>query len=376
VERPDAGPTDILAVAGRIAMIGRDASGSAPSGTEHVDAGGLLAAPGLIDLQINGAVGHDVTADPASLWAVAEALPRFGTTAFLPTLVSADADTIDAARAVLRAGPPYGHQGAIPLGLHVEGPFLNGAKRGAHPLASLRRPDPELARDWSPANGIRMVTLAPELQGALDLVSLLVSQGVVVSAGHSAATLEQARTGFDAGIRAVTHLFNAMPPLDHKAPGLVGAALADERVTIGLIADGVHVDPNLVGLVWRLVGRGRLALVTDAIAALGMAPGRYRLGDMDVITDGTAARIGDVLAGSLLSHDQAIRNLMAFSGCTAAEALDAATAVPARLLGDADRGSLEPGRRADIVLFTHELGVAATIIGGTMVHAATRVSAR
>lgn len=376
VERPDGGPVDLLAVGGRVAALGSGAAAMAPAGTERLEADGCLLAPGLIDLQLNGAAGHDLTADPAGLWAVAEALPRFGVTAFLPTLVSADADTIDAARAVLRAGPPRGHRGATPLGLHIEGPFLQPAKRGAHAAESLRLPDLAFAHDWSPAEGVRVVTLAPELPGALELVRVLVTRGIVVSAGHSTATLEQARAGFDAGIRMVTHLFNAMPPLDHYAPGLVGAALADPRVTISLIPDGVHVEPTLVGLVWRLCGRHRLSIVTDAIAALGMPPGRYRLAGVDVDVDAHSARTGGVLAGSLLSLDQAVRNLVAFSGCTPADAVAAASIIPGRLLGDGDRGALEVGRRADLVLLTRDLQVAATVVAGTVIHRAATVAAR
>ena len=179
-----------------------------------------------------------------------------------------------------------------------------------------------------------MVTLAPELPGALDVVGALVANGVVVSAGHSAATWAQAKAGFDAGIRCVTHLFNAMSKLDHREPGLPGAALADDRVTIGLIPDGLHVHPGLVGLVRRTVGPERLAVVTDAIAALGVAPGMHRLAGRDVIVDETSCRLPDgTLAGSLIGLDAAVRNLADFAGCSIEEARLATTTVPARLLG-------------------------------------------
>ena len=303
----------------------------------------MAASGGYIDLQVNGAAGYDLTSDPGSVWAVGEALVAHGVGAFLPTLVSPDPATIDRARAVLASGPPAGYRGAEALGWHVEGPFLAPSRAGAHEPASLRRPDLGVVADWSPASGVRMVTLAPELSGALGLVERLVANGVVASAGHSAATYAEARAGFDAGIAAVTHLFNAMSPLDHRDPGLPGAALADPRVTIGLIPDGLHVHPALVRIVRAAVGPGRLAIVTDAIAALGMPAGTYRLAGREVVVaDETgdhgrpraaAARTAEGrLAGSVLAMDQAVRNFAAFCGCSAEEAAVAATTVPAALL--------------------------------------------
>jgi N-acetylglucosamine-6-phosphate deacetylase len=288
----------------------------------------------VIDLQVNGAGGHDLTESPERLWDVADALARFGATAFLPTLVSPSWSVVDRARAALAGGPPPGFDGATPLGWHVEGPFLNPARAGAHDPGSLVAPSIGPVADWSPATGVRMVTLAPELPGALAVVEALVGNGVVVSAGHSAATWDQARAGFDAGVRGVTHLFNAMAPLDHREPGIAGAALADERVTVWLIPDGLHVHPGLVGLVRRTVGADRLAVVTDAIAALGMPPGRHSLAGRLVDCDETSARLPDgTLAGSVIGLDAAVRNLAAFAGCSPDEARLAATVVPARLLG-------------------------------------------
>jgi len=291
---------------------------------------------GLIDLQVNGAAGHDLTAEPEALWAVGEALTRYGVTAFLPTLVSPAWPVVERAQGAFAAGPPAGYAGATVLGWHLEGPFLSPLRHGAHDPAALRAPDPGAAEGWSPDRGIRVVTLAPELPGALEIVESLVAAGVVVSAGHSAATFDEARAGFDAGIRAVTHLFNAMGPLDHRDPGLPGAALADPRVTIGVIPDGLHVHPAVIRIVRNAVGAERLAIVTDAIAALGMAPGAYRLAGRDVLYDeaeGSARLAGGGLAGSVLSMDQAVRNLARFTGCSGEEARLAATTVPARLLG-------------------------------------------
>jgi N-acetylglucosamine-6-phosphate deacetylase len=198
---------------------------------------------------------------------------------------------------------------------------------------------------------------------------LLTERGIVVSAGHSTAILVQANAGFEAGIRYGTHLFNAMPPLHHREPGLAGALLADNRITIGLIVDGEHVHPELVKLVWRLVGNGRLNLVTDAMAALGMPPGHYALGDHAVIVDETTARLpSGTLAGSLLSLDTAVRNLITFTGCTLAEALPTVTRPPATLLNLPHKGRIAPTCDADLVLLTPDLQVHTTFVGGRIVY--------
>jgi N-acetylglucosamine-6-phosphate deacetylase len=193
---------------------------------------------------------------------------------------------------------------------------------------------------------------------------------VVVSAGHAQAGYAASVVGLDAGIAYGTHLFNAMRPLDHREPGLPGALLTDPRPTVGLIADGVHVHPAVVALAWQAKGPARINLVTDAMAALGMPPGRYQLGDWEVHSDGVAVRLADGrLAGSVLSLDQAVRNLVAFTGCAPAAALATVTAVPATLLGlTGERGQLAPGGVADLTLLTPDLQVAATIVGGQVVY--------
>ncbi len=311
----------------------------------------LLLAPGLIDLQINGAFGLDFTARPSAIWEVAAKLPQFGVTSFLPTIITSPLESVEAARQVINQGPPPGFEGAIPLGLHLEGPFLNPAKRGAHNPAHLRLPDPAVIANWSPEMGVRLVTLAPELPGALPIIRTLVERGVIVSAGHSMATLEEAKAGIDAGITYGTHLFNAMPPLDHREPGLAGALLANRHISVGIIVDGMHVHPYMVNLVWESKGPARVSLVTDAMAAMGMPPGNYLLGDMDVIVDANSARLQEGrLAGSLLSLDEAVRNLVAFTGCSPADAIETATRVPAisaRNIGRERRDSPRPTGRYD-----------------------------
>jgi N-acetylglucosamine-6-phosphate deacetylase len=297
----------------------------------------------MIDLQVNGVGGFDLTTDPERLWEVGAILPEYGVTAFLPTLVSPSWSIVDRARAAFIAGPPAGYAGAQALGWHIEGPFIAPSRAGAHDPASLRDPDAAVVAGWSPATGVRMATLAPELPRALDVVEALVTNGVVVSAGHSAATLDEARAGFDAGVRYVTHLFNAMAPLDHREPGLPGAALSDDRVTIGLLPDGLHVHPALVALVRRTVGPERLTIVSDAIGALGMPPGRHRLAGRDIIVDESSARLENgVLAGCVIGLDEGVRNLARFAGVEIEDARLATTVVPARLLGlswPLDRGA-------------------------------------
>ena len=261
---------------------------------------------------------------------------------------------------------------ARPLGLHLEGPFLAPERRGAHDAAHLVPPAVEIVadEDWSAEHGVALVTVAPELPGALDVVRALVERGVVVSAGHSSATAAEARAGADAGISYVTHLFNAMGPLHHREPGLAGVALVDERLHVGLIADGIHVDPAVVALVVRALG-GRLSLVTDAVAALGVPAGPGRLGSLavDVTPGDLTVRLDDgTLAGSVLSLDRAVRNAMDFGGLDLVDAVRAVTEVPARVLGLADRGTVAPGAVADLVLLTPEGDVVATVVGGRVVH--------
>jgi N-acetylglucosamine-6-phosphate deacetylase len=340
-----------------------------PSDARQLDASDLLVAPGFIDIQFNGAFGHDFTADPASIWPVASRYVEMGVTALLPTIITSPLENVARAQEIV-THPPDSFRGAMPLGLHVEGPFLNPQKKGAHNPAYLLPPSVDAVADWSPEKGVRLVTLAPELPGALEVVSMLAERGVVVSAGHSMASYEEAEAGFDAGIRYGTHLFNAMPALTHRQPGLPGALLTDERVTVGLIADGVHTHPSVIDLVWRALGSARLSLVTDAMAALGMAPGRHLLGDYEVFVDAVSARLADgTLAGSILTPVEAIRNLVAITGCRLADALAAVTTVPARLLGlQAERGRIAPGYIADLTLLTPDLHVAATIARGELVY--------
>ena len=358
----------VVVESGRIAWVGPAAELGAPSGAQVVDASGAILAPGFIDLQVNGAFGHDFTADPGAIWPVAARLPCYGVTAFLPTIITSPLSTVARAQAVV-AAPPVGFRGAAPLGLHVEGPFLNPTRKGAHNADYLLPPSVLAVRDWSPASGIWLVTLAPELPAALDVVRVLVRNGVLVSAGHSMATYAEAVAAFDAGVRYGTHLFNAMPSLGHREPGLPGALLTDNRVCVGFIPDGIHTHPAMIDLVWKLLGSDRLSMVTDCMAALGMGPGRHLLGDFEVVVDGTSARLPDgVLAGSIMSLDQGLRNLIAQTGCAVEAALATVTTIPARLLGlERERGCVEPGCIADMVLLSRDLEIQTTIAAGQVV---------
>ncbi|HSP92813.1 MAG TPA: N-acetylglucosamine-6-phosphate deacetylase [Vicinamibacterales bacterium] len=355
-------------------IVAAGAAGDVPvaTGATVINAGGMILVPGFIDLQLNGAFGHDFTADPAAIWRVAAGLPRYGVTAFLPTIITSPREQVEAGMQVVRDGRPKDFRGAAPLGLHVEGPFLNPKKKGAHNQQYLRPPTPEAVAGWSPASGVRLVTMAPENPGALEVIAALASRGVVVSTGHSMATYDEAVAGFDAGARYGTHLFNAMPALGHRDPGLPGALLADDRMTVGFIADGVHTHRSIIALVWRMLGPRRMSLVTDAMAALGMPPGSHRLGDYDVYVDATSCRLADgTLAGSILELDQALRNLLDITGCSLDEALETMTTTPAKLLGlDGERGRIAPGYTADIVLLSSDLRVQTTIASGEVVYAA------
>jgi len=354
---------DVLVRDGRVASIGR-AVGVAEAVT--IDGLGCWVAPGLVDLQCNGGYGLDLTSDPASVWELATRLTRHGVTAFAPTVVSTRPERYAGALDILRARPE-GFAGAEPVGWHFEGPMLAEAKRGAHDARWLQRPSAALIDGWSRARGVAMVTLAPELPGALDVVRTLVGRGVVVSAGHTAATTDELRAGIDAGMAMLTHLFNAMPPLHHRAPGPVGLAMAG-ALAAGLIADGIHVDPVTVRAAWRAMGAERIALVTDAVAALGLVSGRQPLAGAEVTVDDTGVRLADgTLAGSNLSLDQAVRNVVAWTGCTVSEAVAAASTTPARLLHDESRGALAPGRRADLVVLSADLQVRTTVVGGRVV---------
>lgn len=339
-----------------------------PDNAQIIEADGQTLVPGFIDMQFNGAFGHDFARKPETIWQVAADLPQWGVTSFLPTIVTSPLTTVQCAQDVL-GKRPSNFSGAEPLGLHIEGPFINPQKKGAHNPDYIQLPTLDAVADWSPETHVHLVTLAPERDGALPVITALAERGVIVSAGHSMATFAQAQAGFDAGIRYGTHLFNAMPSIHHREPALPGALLKDERITIGIIPDGIHVHPALIKLVWQLAPE-RLNVVTDAMAALGMPPGQYDLGDFTVTVDATTCRLPDgTLAGSVLSMDTAVRNLITFTNCTLAAALATVTTIPAQRLGIAQqKGTIAPNFDADLVLLDDELNVQLTLVNGSVVY--------
>ena len=328
--------------------------------------GGYIA-PGFVDLQVNGAYGLDLSTYAGGVAEVAARLPQTGVTSFLPTLITSPFTSYsERVRDVQRAS--LDATGANVLGIHLEGPYLNPIKCGAHNPALLRAVDVDEIMRWAGGDMIRIVTLAPELPGALEAVRRLRQRGIVVSAGHSNATFDEALAGFEAGITWGTHLFNAMRALDHREPGLSGALLAS-RVPCGLIADGIHVHPAMVKLAFQIKGAGGLTLVTDAMAAMGMPPGRYTLSDRQVIVDGASARLADgTLAGSVLTMDQAVRNAVEFMQCSLGEAIMMAAATPARQLGLERKGRIAPGCDADLVILDEALHVTHTLVAGQVVY--------
>jgi N-acetylglucosamine-6-phosphate deacetylase len=333
------------------------------------DASDALIAPGFVDLQVNGAAGCDfLSPTPEAFEAASAYLVRTGTVAYLPTLVSAPPETLR--RALAFFAPRVDNPSIAPriAGVHLEGPFLSRARPGAHRLEHLRPPSIDfIGRLLEEFQGVvRVVTLAPELEGALDLIDYLVGRGLVVAVGHTEATFAQARAAFDRGARLATHLFNAMGPFHHREPGAVGAALTHPDVTCSIIADLVHLHPAVVAHVIAAKTPARVALITDATAAAGTAGGGSTLGDRRVHLRDGAPRLPDgTLAGSVLTLDAAVRHVCAL-GVDPVDALCMAATTPAALLGRTAR--LAPGAPADLVVLDARLTVRATIVGGRLVY--------
>jgi N-acetylglucosamine-6-phosphate deacetylase len=319
-----------------------------------------IAAPGMVDLQVNGFAGVDLMgADAEGYRRVGEAVLETGVTAYLPTFISAPEPNLLAA---LR-GVPIETDGPRILGAHLEGPFISKARLGIHPPSARRDPDPELLERLLAAGPARLVTLAPELPGADALIDLLLERGITVSCGHTDATADQALHAFDRGAKTVTHLFNAMRPFRHRDPGLAGAALAREDVVVQIILDGIHLAEETARVVWQSAA-GRVALVTDAVAGAGMGDGNYLLGGFEVeVRDGTVRGPEGVLAGSSLTMIEAVRNLHAL-GVPLEQALAASSAVPARVIGLPTLGRLEVDFPADVVVLDDNLDIDRVFVGG------------
>ncbi|PNW09061.1 N-acetylglucosamine-6-phosphate deacetylase [Microbacterium testaceum] len=349
---------------GLIAEVG---TGLAPRASERIDLGGATLTPGLIDLHVHGGGGHAFDDGTDAITAGVAAHRRHGTTATLVSLVSSPLDVLR--RQLTRVAVARRSDSAI-LGVHLEGPCLSPARRGAHDPGALALPDGpvlDLVRDAEPGL-IRQVTLAPELPGALDAITELTALGIRVAIGHTEADYALTREAIARGATLLTHALNAMPAIGHRLPGPVPAALEDDRVTLELILDGVHVHPAVARMLLTSAPR-RVALITDAMAAAAHTDGAYRLGELDVhVADGRALLDdGVTIAGSTLTLDRAVRAAIVDLGLAASDAVGAATTVPAAALGDPARGLLEPGMRADLVAWDADWRVRRVWGGGIRV---------
>jgi N-acetylglucosamine-6-phosphate deacetylase len=353
---------------GLIAEVGE---GPPPDTPDLVLDSGVLV-PGLVDLQVNGYYGVDLADGDPEGWAlVARRLPETGTTAFLPTFITAPVPTLAAAVRSAAKTTEAVTAGARVLGVHLEGPFLSPARAGAHRPGWIVPPSPGAVAELLEAGQrvLRLMTLAPEADGALAAIGTLTEAGVVVSMGHSNATAAQVAAGADAGARMVTHLFNAQRGLHHREPGVVGQALTDQRLTSGLIVDLSHVSAAACAIAFA-AAPGRICLVTDAAACAGMPPGRYLLGGQPVDLPpggGAPVRPGGTLAGSALRMDQAVGNAVGV-GLGLPEAVAAASRIPADLIGRPDLGRLAAGAAADLAWLGDDLRAKAAWVGGALVY--------
>src|SRR3984885_4224119 len=353
-----------------------------PQGTRVVDFGDGILAPGFVDIHIHGGAGQDVMeADASGPAAVEQLLFKHGVTSYFPTTVTAPIDktwsALDRlAKAIESASRDDDSRTdpAQPLGIHLEGPFLSHVRRGVHPPENLLLPTlSTFDRFWQAARGhIRVMTIAPELEGAREVIAEAARRGVCVSLGHSDADLNSTRAAVAAGARHATHTFNAMRPLDHRAPGIVGGVLTDSRLSADIIADGIHLDPTIVELFLKSKGPDAAVLITDAISATGMPEGTYLLGTFEVEVKNGRCLADGKLAGSVLTMDRAVRNVMHFAHWDLQRALRLATLNPARVAGLANRGKLEAGAEADFVVLSPRGEVRNTIIRGELTEAVSR----
>ncbi|AEY90101.1 N-acetylglucosamine-6-phosphate deacetylase [Streptomyces olivaceoviridis] len=336
---------------GEVAVDGKRIAGTAPAGAQVIDVTGHWLVPGFVDIHNHGGGGASFSGTAEQILTAVHTHRVHGTTTLVASTVTDEMDLL-----VRQAGllSELAEQGDI-AGIHFEGPFISPCRKGAHSEKLLRDPDPaEVRKLIDAARGkAKMVTLATELPGGIDSVRLLVEHGVLAAIGHTDAGYEQTVEAIDAGATVATHLFNAMPALNHRAPGPIAALLEDERVTVELINDGVHLHPAALELAFHHAGAGRVAFITDAMDAAGIGDGRYMLGPLEVeVSEGVARLVeGGSIAGSTLTLDRAFQRAVTVDKLSVEDAVTALSANPARLLGLFDRvGSLEPGKDADLVL--------------------------
>jgi len=364
----------ILIEDGRIHSITSRESSELPSGARVLDYPGATIGPSFFDVHFHGAAGHDVMeATPPALDKIGRFIASRGTAAYLATTVTAPLDAtlsaLDGLANEIAKLPEPGR--ARPLGIHLEGPFLSHEKRGVHPPEHLLPPSTAtFDRLVDAAHGhVRLITIAPELPGAEELIRHAVSRGVRVSLGHSNATAAQTKAGIAAGGSSATHTFNAMRALDHREPGILGTVLTSDELYADLICDGVHTTPEIVRLWWRAKGPERAILITDALAAAGMPDGEYFLGGFAVEVKGDRAMARGVLAGSVLTLDRALSNFVRFTGASVDQGLRLLTRNPAAMTGlDHRTGSIVPGRAANLVAVDEQGNLVASMIAGAPVN--------
>jgi N-acetylglucosamine-6-phosphate deacetylase len=363
---------------GKVLAISSRRDSELPASGRHLDFPGMVLAPGLIDIHIHGGAGHDVMeADSQALAAIEKHLVRTGVTGYLATTVTAPRNRLAKALDYLgkqAASPRQSSHRANLLGIHLEGPFISHAKCGVHPQEDLVEPSPQLFDSFrEESHGrIRLITIAPELAGAAETIRHAKNAGVCCSLGHSNATFAEALHGIAAGATHATHTFNAMRTFDHREPGILGAVLTEEALTADIIADGIHTADAALKLFFAAKGPERAILITDAISATGMPDGRYKLGAMEVDVKNGRCEYQGRLAGSVLTLDQAVRNVTRFTSMQLPQALRMATLNPASLLGiSSQRGTLMPGSIADVVVLTPAGEVMQVFLAGDLTYSRT-----
>ena len=358
---------------GKITAIENRGNIAATVETEVIDAGDGFVVPGFIDIHVHGGGGSDVMDGKyEAVKQVAATHSRFGTTAFLPTTMTMSKDKIIGSLKSIHEAFIKGTGAAEILGVHLEGPYISSEKKGAQKEKDIKKASIEEFLEFNQASGnlIRIVTIAPEKPGAIDLIRWLHKKGIIASVGHSNATYKQVQEGIKAGLTHVTHIFNAMRGFDHREPGVVGAALSSPKLILEMIADGIHLHPVAMKILIKIKEVGKIVLITDAMRAASKPEGTYNLGDQEVTVVNGQARLEDgTLAGSVLTMDKAVCNMVDKVGVSLTEAIQMATASPARCLGvESKKGSLEPGKDADIVILNKKLKVELTMVKGKIVY--------